>query len=110
MRMALYTPSTARYANAFVSRAVVCRTSLPPDAWDIGRFMLSCVVVAVILLPHVRPGLTLGQLCTAVCKVLWQPGWLADCAKALGEEGEQFFSYWSKFAFTTRNQSEAGKL
>jgi len=48
-------------------------------------------------------------IATAVCKVLWQPGWLAECAKALGEEGEQFFSYWSKFAFTTRNQSEAGK-
>lgn len=41
-------------------------------------------------------------------QVLWQPGWQAACAKALGEEGEQFFSYWAKFAFTTRNQSEAG--
>jgi hypothetical protein len=41
-------------------------------------------------------------------QVLWQPGWKAACAKALGEEGEQFFAYWAKFAFTTRNQSEAG--
>ena len=41
-------------------------------------------------------------------QVLWQPGWTDGCAKTLGEEGEQFFSYWSKYAFTTRNQSLAG--
>jgi hypothetical protein len=39
---------------------------------------------------------------------LWQPGWTEDCAKTLGEEGEQFFSYFSRFGYTTRNQSVAG--
>jgi hypothetical protein len=40
-------------------------------------------------------------------QVLYQPSWMG-CGKTLGEEGEQFFSYWSKFAPTTRNQSRAG--
>jgi hypothetical protein len=31
------------------------------------------------------------------------------CAKTLGEEAEQFFAYWAKFAFTTRNKSLAGE-
>lgn len=42
-------------------------------------------------------------------QVLWQPGWTPGCAKTLGEEGEQFFSYLSQWAFTTRNQSVAGE-
>jgi hypothetical protein len=41
-------------------------------------------------------------------QIIWQPGWTQQCAKTLGEEAEQFFAYWAKFAFTTRNQSLAG--
>jgi len=51
--------------------------------------------------------LVTAEYCLVV-QVLWQPGWTSQCAKTLGEEGEQFFSYWSKYAFTTRNQSVAG--
>jgi len=36
------------------------------------------------------------------------PGWTEGAAKTLGEEGEQFFSHWSRFAHTTRNMSNAG--
>jgi hypothetical protein len=39
--------------------------------------------------------------------VLYQPSWIG-CGKTLGEEGEQLFSYFSKFAAITRNQSRAG--
>lgn len=42
-------------------------------------------------------------------QVLYQPSWIGY-GKTLGEEGEQFFSYWSKHAATTRNQSRAGAL
>jgi hypothetical protein len=49
-----------------------------------------------------------GTLHSTACQILWQPGWIAGCAKTLGEEGEQFFSYWSRFSGTTRSQSSAG--
>ena len=42
-------------------------------------------------------------------QVLYQPSWIGY-GKTLGEEGEQFFSYLSKYAPTTRNQSRAGAL
>ncbi|WIA38925.1 hypothetical protein OEZ86_005078 [Tetradesmus obliquus] len=48
-----------------------------------------------------------GTLHAMNCQVLYQPSWIGY-GKTLGEEGEQFFSYWSKHAATTRNQSRAG--
>jgi hypothetical protein len=42
-------------------------------------------------------------------QVLYQPSWIGY-GKTLGEEGEQFFSYWSQYAAITRNQSRAGAL
>jgi hypothetical protein len=55
-----------------------------------------------------QSGLTFKATLCFASQILWQPGWTPGCAKALGEEGEQFFSYFSKYAFTTRNQSVAG--
>jgi hypothetical protein len=49
-----------------------------------------------------------GTLHSQACQMLWQPGWTSGCAKTLGEEGEQLFSYLSRFSGTTRNQSSAG--
>jgi hypothetical protein len=49
-----------------------------------------------------------GTLHSQACQLLWQPGWTSGCAKTLGEEGEQLFSYLSRFSGTTRNQSSAG--
>lgn len=49
-----------------------------------------------------------GSLHSQACQILWQPTWTTGCAKTVGEEGEQFFSYWSKWALSTRNQSNAG--
>eukprot|EP00775_Hariotina_reticulata_P000077 gene77-biopygen206 len=49
-----------------------------------------------------------GLLHALSCQVLWQPAWNSACAKTLGEEGEQFFSYLSQYSHTTRNQSIAG--
>jgi hypothetical protein len=49
-----------------------------------------------------------GMLHSTACQMLWQPGWTSGCAKTLGEEGEQLFSYLSRFSGTTRNQSAAG--
>ncbi|WIA37247.1 hypothetical protein OEZ86_014193 [Tetradesmus obliquus] len=37
--------------------------------------------------------------------IMW---WTSGCAKTLGEECEQLFSYLSRFSGTTRNQSSAG--
>jgi hypothetical protein len=51
-----------------------------------------------------------GTLHSQACQMLWQPGWTSGCAKTLGEEGEQLFSYLSRFSGTTRNQSSAGGL
>lgn len=39
--------------------------------------------------------------------MLYQPSWIGY-GKTLGEEGEQLFSYLSRLAPTTRNQSRAG--
>jgi hypothetical protein len=50
-----------------------------------------------------------GTLHSQACQILWQPGWTNGCAKTVGEEGEQLFSYLSKFSSTTRNQSSAGE-
>jgi hypothetical protein len=49
-----------------------------------------------------------GTLHSQACQMLWQPGWTSGCAKTLGEECEQLFSYLSRFSGTTRNQSSAG--
>jgi hypothetical protein len=42
-----------------------------------------------------------------LAQVLYQPSWIGY-GKTLGEEGEQLFSYLSKPAPSTRNQSRAG--
>jgi hypothetical protein len=42
-----------------------------------------------------------------LAQVLYQPSWIGY-GKTLGEEGEQLFSYLSKLAPSTRNQSRAG--
>ena len=49
-------------------------------------------------------------LCCFVLQVLWQPSWTLGCAKTLGEEGEQLFSYLSRLSQTTRNMSRAGEF
>lgn len=43
-------------------------------------------------------------------QVLFQPSWNKGCAKTVGEEGEQLFSYLSRLSLTTRNMSRAGEL
>jgi hypothetical protein len=49
-----------------------------------------------------------GQLQLQACQMSWQPGWTDGCAKTVGDEGEQLFSYLCKFTGTTRNQRSAG--